>query len=144
MKRYYSIFLVIIAVFFLFGCSANTDNIVQVYTIEEKVNSATVNQWKTLYLLDEDNYTFTVYALDPVDGTTVTTDFFMAGKYTKNEDGTVTIHAGHGYAEMRHGDIPVQMLVQPDANGNMYNLYWELVGEFDTFILNKNGTWTGA
>ena len=144
MKRIYTILLTILAVLFLFGCSAEDENGVQVYTVEEAVNSATVNQWKTLYLLDEDNYVLTVCALDPLDSKTVTTDFYMAGKYTKNENGTVTLQPGHGYAEMLHGEIPVQMQVQPDANGKMSILYLDAVGEFDTFILNKDGTWTGA
>ena len=144
MKRIYTILLTILAVLFLFGCSAQTENSVQVYTLEEKVSSTTVNQWKTLYLLDEDNYVLTVYALDPLDPETVTTDLYMAGKYTKNENGTVTLQPGYGYAETRHGDIPVNMPVQPDANGQMSRLYLDMIGEFDTFILNKDGTWTGA
>ena len=144
MKRIYAILLAILTVLFLFGCSAQTENGVQVYTLEEQVYSATVNQWKTLYLLDEDNYAWTVYALDPLDGKTVTTDLYMTGKYTKNENGTVTLQPGYGYAEMRHGDIPVQMQVQPDANGQMSHLYVDMIGEFDTFILNDDGTWTGA
>ena len=144
MKRLYSILLAILAVLFLFGCSAKAENGVQVYTMEEKVDSATVNRWKTLYLLDGDNYALTVYALDPLDGSTVTVDFYMAGKYTKNKTGTVTLHAGYGHAEMRHGDIPVQLPIQPDANGQMSALYRDMIGESDTFILNKDGTWTGA
>ena len=144
MKRIYTILLTILAVLFLFGCSAKTENGVQVYTVEEAVDSATVNQWKTLYLLDEDNYALTVYKLDPLDASIVTTDLYMTGKYTKNENGTVTLHPGYGYAEMLHGDIPVQMQIQPDANGQMSHLYVDMIGEFDTFILNKDGTWTGA
>lgn len=141
MKRLYSVLLAVLVALFLFGCSAKAENGVQVYTVEETVNSATVNQWKTLYLLDEDNYVLTAYALD---GETVTTDFYMAGKYIRNENGTVTLKPGHGYAEMLHGEIPVQMQVQPDANGQMSSLYRDVIGEFDTFILNKDGTWTGA
>ena len=141
MKRIYTLLIAILAVLCLFGCSAQQENSVQIYTVEECVHSATVNQWKTLYLLDEDTYTLTVYALD---GATVTTDFYMTGKYTKNPDGTITIQPGHGYMDMLHGDIPVKRQVQPDANGQMSLVYWELMGDCDTFILNKDGTWTGA
>lgn len=141
MKRILAILLMAL---FLFGCAQQQEQTVSVYTVEEKFNSATVNQWKTLYLLDEDTYTLTVYALDSQDGKTVTADFYMTGKYIQNEDGTVTLQAGYGYAKMMNGDIPVEMQVTPDANGQLSNLYYSMIGQFDTFILNDDGTWTGA
>lgn len=144
MKGIFAILLVMLMVPCLFGCAQKQAQTVSVYTTQEKFNSATVNQWKTLYLLDEDNYTLTVYALDSQDGETVTADFYMAGKYTKNEDGTVTLQAGYGYAKMMNGDIPVEMQVAPDANGGLSSLYYSMIGQFDTFILNEDGTWTGA
>lgn len=141
MKR---ILVILLMALFLFGCAQQQAQTVSVYTVEEKFNSATVNQWKTLYLLDEDTYTLTVYALDSQDGKTVTADFYMTGKYIQNEDGTVTLQAGYGYAKMMNGDIPVEMQVTPDANGQLSNLYYSMIGQFDTFILNDDGTWTGA
>ena len=141
MKRILAILLVTLC---MVGCAQEQEPTVSVYTVEEKFNSATVNQWNTLYLLDEDNYTLTVYALDSRDGETVTADFYMAGKYTKNEDGTVTLQPGYGYAKMMNGDIPVEMQVFPDANGQLSSLYYSMIGQFDTFILNDDGTWTGA
>lgn len=144
MKRFFVCLLIVMAVLGMCGCAQKNEAAVSVYTVEEKFNSTTVNQWKTLYLLDEDTYTLTVYALDSQDGKTVTADFYMTGTYTKNADGSVTLQAGHGYAKMMNGDIPVEMQVQPDANGQLSSLYYSMIGQFDTFILNDDGTWTGA
>lgn len=146
MKRILVSLTVLLAALQLFGCAQPQEQppAVGVYTTEVKFNSATVNQWKTLYLLDEDTYTLTVYALDSRDGETVTADFYMTGTYLKNADGTVTLQAGYGFAKMMNGDIPVEMQVTPDANGQLSKLYYSMVGQFDTFILNEDGTWTGA
>ncbi len=144
MKRIFACLLIVVAVLGLYGCAQQNENVVRAYTVEEKFNSDTVNQWKTLYLLDEDTYTLTVYALDSQDGKTVTADFYMTGEYTKNANGSVTLQAGYGYAKMMNGDIPVEMQVQPDANGGLSSLYYSMIGQFDTFILNNDGTWTGA
>lgn len=144
MKRMLTWLLVMIAAFSLCGCARQDEKTVGVYTVEEKFNSATVNQWKTLYLLDEDTYTLTVYALDSQDGETVTADFYMTGKYIGNDNGSVTLQAGYGYAKMMNGDIPMEMQVMPDANGQLSSLYYSMIGQFDTFILNEDGTWTGA
>ena len=81
----------LLAVAMLFGLAAcggkeAEPQIVGKYVIEAKFNSETVNQWKTLYLLDEDTYTLTVYALDSKDPNKVTADFYMSGTYTL--DGT--------------------------------------------------------
>lgn len=144
MKRVFVCLLIVVAVLGMCGCAQRNENAVCVYTVEEKFNSATVNQWKTLYLLDGETYTVTVYALDSQDGETVTADFYMTGKYIKNQDGSVTLQAGYGYAKMMDGDIPVEMQVRPDANGDMSSLYYSMIGQFDTFILNDDGTWTGV
>lgn len=145
MKKILSLLMaVLVALCMLSACGNTREQQVSVYTVEEKFNSATVNRWKTLYLLDEDNYTLTVYALDSQDAATVTADFYMSGKYITNEDGSVTLQAGYGFARVRNGDIPVEIPVQPDANGNLSSMYYSVIGQFDTFILNKDGTWTGA
>lgn len=137
-------FVLLMAALCLAGCGTKGESGVAVYTVEEKFNSDTVNQWKTLYLLDGDTYTLTVYALDSQDASTVTADFYMSGSYITNEDGTITLQPGYGYAKVLNGDIPVEMVIEPDANGNLSSMYYSVMGQFDTFILNKDGTWTGA
>lgn len=144
MKKHIAFALAILMAVCLVGCTGAETAGPAVYTVEEKVNAAVVNQWKKLFLLDDSNYVVTVLSVDPRDGETVTVDFYMAGKYLKNPDGTVTLQAGYGYAKMLHGDIPVEMAVQPDANGELSHVYYNLVGQFDTFVLNRDGTWTGA
>lgn len=145
MKKIVLLLLVfLMVVLCLVGCGTQKENGVAVYTVEEKFNSNTVNQWKTLYLLDEDTYTLTVYALDSQDAATVTADFYMSGNYITNEDGSITLQPGYGFARVLNGDIPVEMAIEPDANGNLSSMYYSVMGKFDTFILNQDGTWTGA
>lgn len=145
MKKMISLVLVFLVMMLcLAGCAEQKESGVAVYRVEEKFNSPTVNQWKTLYILDEDTYTLTVYALDSRDPTIVTADFYMSGSYITNEDGSITLQPGYGYAKVLNGDIPVEIPVEPDANGNLSSMYYSVIGQFDTFILNKDGTWTGA
>lgn len=146
MKR--SILLILVIAMMIFGLSAcaqkqEADG-VRTYTVEGKFNSDTVNQWKTLYLLDEDHYLITVYALDSQDAERVTADFYMAGKYITNPDGSVTLQPGYGYADLINGETPVSLEICPDVNGQMSSIYYSVIGQFDTFILNRDGTWTGA
>lgn len=101
----------------LFGLASCGGNGVEVYTIEAKFNSEEVNQWKTLYLVDEDNYILTVKALDSKDMTTVTADFYMAGTYEREGD-TVTLAPGYGYCKAMNGSMPIEMPVA--GGGAMY------------------------
>ena len=114
------------------------------YTVAEKFNSETVNQWKTLCLVDEDNYVLTVDAVDSKDASCVTADFYMAGKYVDNGNGTVTLLPGYGYAKVMNGDEAVEVQVEPDKNGAMGNMYLTMIGQFTTFRLKANGTWEGV
>lgn len=144
MKRMFLFLLVMLLTLCAFtACNGETSQEFKVYTNEEKFNSDTVNLWKRLYLLDEDNYVITVDAVDSQDATAVTADFYMAGKYTVNDDGTVTIQPGYGYAYAMNGDTPVKIAVAPDENGMMANMYLTMIGQFTTFALKSDGTWEG-
>ena len=117
MKKFLQVFAVFALVLVgLFGLASCGGNGVEVYTIEAKFNSEEVNQWKTLYLVDEDNYILTVKALDSKDMTTVTADFYMAGTYEREGD-TVTLAPGYGYCKAMNGSMPIEM---PVAGGAMY------------------------
>ena len=144
MKKWTAWILAVLVAVSLCACGQQADGEVRTYTVESKFNSDTVNQWKTLYLLDAQRYIITVYALDSQDSSRVTADFYMAGKYVTNEDGTFTIQPGYGHADALNGDTPISMAIAPDVNGQMSSMYYSVVGEFDTFILNRDGTWTGA
>lgn len=145
MKRIVLVLLVILlTVCSLAACGGeNAEPEVKVYTVEAKFNSDTVNQWKRLYLLDGDNYVLTVDAVDSRDASRVTAAFYMAGEYTVNEDGTVTIQPGYGYARVMNGETPMEVTVTPDENGVMDNMYLTMIGQFTTFALNSDGTWEG-
>lgn len=144
MKKWTAWILAILVAVSLCACSEQQNGAVRTYTVESKFNSETVNQWKTLYLLNEDQYVITVYALDSQDSSRVTADFYMTGKYITNEDGSVTLQPGYGHADVLNGDTPISMTITPDVNGRMHSMYYSVVGEFDTFILNQDGTWTGV
>lgn len=113
---------------------------VQAYVMEAKFNSDTVNQWKTIYLVDEDTYIITVYALDSKDNTKVTADFYMSGSYTL-EGNLMTIQPGYGFTKALNGDTPIQMPVMPDENGGFSGMYYAMIGQFNSFVLNADGTW---
>ena len=98
MKRSVLILLVLVSVLLLAACGSEQPT-VRRYTVEEKFNTNTVNQWKTLWLVDEDNYVLTVDAVDSEDPDRIAADFYMAGKYVDHGDGTVTILPGYGYAK---------------------------------------------
>lgn len=144
MKKWTAWILAFLVAVSLCACAEQASGEVRTYTVEAKFNSDTVNQWKTLYLLDDEQYVLTVYALDSQDSTRVTADFYMTGKYVTNENGTVTLQPGYGHADVMNGDTPIAMAITPDVNGQMSSIYYTVVGEFDTFILNRDGTWTGA
>ncbi len=147
MKKIIALLLVVImATCCLAACdNGGTEEVkhnVQIYTVEAKFNSETVNQWKNIYLLDEDSYVMTVYALDSKDNTKVTADFYMSGKYT--QDGNIiTIEPGYGYTKALNGDTPIAMTVSPDDAGGFSGMYYAMFGQFNSFVLNADGTWTG-
>jgi len=143
MKRTVCVLMVLISVLLFAACSTERPT-AKCYTVEEKFNTNTVNQWKTLCLVDEDNYVLTVDAVDSGDPDRVTADFYMAGKYRDNGDGTVTIMPGYGYAKVMNGEEPMEFVVAPDENGAMGNMYLTMVGQFTTFRLKSNGTWEGV
>lgn len=146
MKKMIALLLVVImATCCLAACdNGGTEEVkhnVQVYTVGFNFNSETINQWKSIYLLDEDSYVMTVYALDSKDNTKVTADFYMAGKYTQNGN-IITVEPGYGYTKALNGDTPIQMPISPD-NGGFSGMYYAMFGQFNSFVLNADGTWTG-
>ena len=76
MKKFLVLLLgVVMALFCFTSCDVlnsvlggGEDNGVKVYTVEAKFgNSAEINQWKNIYLVDEDTYIITVNAVDSQD-----------------------------------------------------------------------------
>lgn len=140
MKKILSCFAVLaLALVSLLGlASCGESNGVEKYVVEAKFNSEEVNQWKTLYLIDEDNYVITVYALDSKDMETVTADFYMAGTYTR-EGNVVTIELGYGYCKAVNGGIPMEFAITPLTGGAMYAA---MMGSAGTVYTLANGSFT--
>lgn len=135
-KRLVCLVLAMVAVLGLTACGGSkNDSGVKVYTVEAKFNSDTVNQWKNIYLVDEDTYILTVYALDSKDNTKVTADFYMAGNYTLEGD-VLNINLGYGYCKAMNGDTPIEMPVSPE-NGAMY---YAMIGGQGTSFTLSDGT----
>lgn len=136
-KKLLVLVFAVAAMFGLVACggSDTADNGVKVYTVEAKFNSDEVNQWKNIYLLDDDTYVFTVYALDSQDNTKVTADFYMAGNYTLDGD-VLTIELGYGYCKALNGDTPIEMAVTPDNPA----MYYAMAGAQATSFTLTDGT----
>lgn len=137
MKKIVALMLVIImSALCLTACGGEAaDNGVKIYTVEAKFNSETVNQWKNIYLIDEDNYVLTVYAVDSKDATKTTADFYMAGKYTLDGN-TLTLEPGYGYTYALNGDTPIEMPVS--EGGAMYAAMMGTTGY--TYTLLEDGS----
>ena len=57
MKRFLALAMALMMVFSFAACGGSKDESgVKVYTMDGKFNSETVNQWRNLYLVDEDTY----------------------------------------------------------------------------------------
>lgn len=136
-KKLVVLALAVVAMFGLVACgnSESADDGVKVYTVEAKFNSDEVNQWKNIYLLDDDTYVFTVYALDSQDSSKVTADFYMAGNYTLDGD-VLTIELGYGYCTAMNGDTPIEMAVTPDNPA----MYYAMAGAQATSFTLTDGT----
>ncbi len=131
--------IVILSLIGLTGCSSkgsSGSSEVKVYTNETKLNSDVINVWTSFYLLDEDTYLFTVYAVDSKDNTKVTADLSMKGQYTLDGD-QLKIDLGYGYVVAMNGDTPVEMAITAD-NAAMY--YAMIGGQYTSFTLEKDGT----
>lgn len=136
-KKLVVLALAVVAMFGLVACgnSKDADNGVKVYTVEAKFNSDEVNQWKNIYLLDDDTYVFTVYALDSKDNTKVTADFYMTGNYTLDGD-VLNIELGYGFCKALNGDTPIEMPVTPDNPA----MYYAMAGAQATSFTLTDGT----
>lgn len=130
--------MLVLATLSMAGCSnkESDGSSVEVYTTESMMNSDVINVWKSLYLLNEDTYLFTVYSVDSHDTSQVTADFFMKGNYTR-EGETVTIDLGYGYVKALNGGTPVEMSVSPEGSA----MYYAMVGgQYTSFTLLEDGS----
>lgn len=141
--------VVIVAMMMVFGlvaCGGNTgtnDQEMKVYTMDGKFNSETVNQWRNLYLVDEDTYILELEVLNSKDATMHTVEFVMRGSYIDNGDDTITLQPGFGNGYAMDGEIKVPCTVSDDEWNGMFETMFGVNGA-TTFVLNEDGTYQPA
>jgi len=132
--------------FGLIACGGNTNTKeagVTVYTMDGKFNSETVNQWRNLYLVDEDTYILELEVLNSKDATQHTVEFVMRGTYVDNGDDTITLQPGFGNGYAMDGETKVPCTVSDDEWNGMFETMFGVNGA-TTFVLNEDGTYKPA
>lgn len=124
------------------GGSSNEES-VKVYTMDGTFNSETVNQWRNLYLVDEDTYILEFEVLNSQDATKHTIEFVMRGSYTDNGDGTITLQPGWGNGYAMNGEQQIPCTVSEDEWNGMFETMFGVNGA-TTFTLNDDGTYKPA
>lgn len=122
------------------GSSSKNDSGVAKYTMDGKFNSETVNQWRNLYLVDEDTYILELEVLDSRDATRHTVEFVMRGEYVKNEDGSITLQPGYGNGYAMNGEQQIPCTATPAEWNGMFTAMFGVNG-ITTFTLNEDGTY---
>lgn len=143
-KRLLVLVAAMMMVLSLVACGgSNNESGVKLYTMDGKFNSETVNQWRNLYLVDEDTYILQLEVLDSQDATKHTVDFVMKGQYTDNGDGTITLAPGYGNGYAMNGEQQIPCTAT-DAEWNaMFEAMFGVNGA-TTFTLNDDGTYVPA
>ena len=123
--------------------SSNNEADVRVYTMDGKFNSETVNQWRNLYLVDEDTYILEIEVLNSQDTTKHTVEFVMRGSYVDNGDDTITLQPGFGNGYAMDGETMVPCTVTDDEWNGMFETMFGVNGA-TTFALSDDGTYKPA
>ncbi len=130
-------------VFSLTACGGNTDEAgVKKYTMDGKFNSETVNQWRNLYLVDEDTYILELDVLNSQDATKHTVEFVMRGSYTLNGT-TITLEPGYGNGYAMNGDQMIPCTATEAEWNQMFVAMFGVNGA-TSFTLNEDGTYVPA
>ncbi len=143
-KRLVVLVAAVMMVFSLTACGGSSDETsVKVYTMDGKFNSETVNQWRNLYLVDEDTYILELEVLNSQDATKHTVDFVMKGQYIDNGDGTITLQPGWGNGYAMNGEHQLPCTVTDEEWNAMFETMFGVNGA-TTFTLNDDGTYVPA
>lgn len=143
-KRLFVFVAAIMMIFGLVACGTSSSEAdVKVYTMDGTFNSETVNQWRNLYLVDEDTYILELEVLNSQDVTKHTVEFVMRGQYTDNGDGTVTLQPGYGNGYAMDDDEKIPCIVTDDEWNGMFETMFGVNGA-TTFTLNDDGTYVPA
>ena len=141
MKRFLALAMALMMVFSFAACGGSSNESgVKVYTMDGKFNSETVNQWRNLYLVDEDTYILELDVLNSQDATKHTVEFIMKGQYVTNEDGTITLQPGYGNGYAMNGESQLPCVATPEEWNGMFIAMFGVNG-ITTFTLNEDGTY---
>ena len=141
MKRFLALAMALMMVFSFAACGGSSNESgVKVYTMDGKFNSETVNQWRNLYLVDEDTYILELDVLNSQDATKHTVEFVMRGEYVTNADGTITLQPGWGNGYAMNGETMLPCNATPDEWNQMFVAMFGVNG-LTTFTLNEDGTY---
>lgn len=145
-KRLLALLAVLVMVLGLVACGAAEEGSaddkeaagIPVYTFDGTFNSETPNQFRNLYLVDDDTYILEIEVLNSQDASQHTVEFVMRGSYTKDGD-QVTLVPGYGNGYAMNGSQAVPATVTPENTG-MLDVMLGTNGIY-TFKLLENGTY---
>lgn len=139
-KRLVVLAMAAMMVFGMVACGGSSDeSAVKVYTMDGKFNSEEVNQWRNLYLVDEDTYILELEVLNSKDTTKHTVEFVMRGNYTL--DGTtITLEPGYGNGYAMNGESQLPCTCTPAEPNAMFEAMFGVNGAM-SFTLNDDGTY---
>jgi len=141
MKRILALAMALMMVFSFAACGGSSNESgVKLYTMDGKFNSEEVNQWRNLYLVDEDTYILELDVLNSQDATKHTVEFVMRGEYVTNEDGTITLQPGWGNGYAMNGEAMLPCNATPEGWNQMFVAMFGVNG-LTTFTLNEDGTY---
>lgn len=147
MKLLKKLLILVTAMMMVFGlvaCGDSSDESgVTVYTMDGTFNSETVNQWRNLYLVDEDTYILELEVLNSQDASKHTVDFVMKGQYIDNGDGTITLQPGYGNGYAMNGEQKLPCIATDEEWNVMFEAMFGVNGA-TTFTLNDDGTYVPA
>lgn len=134
---------VIVMMLGLTACGNGSDDAasIRTYTMNGKFNSDVENQFRTIYLVDEDTYILTIEVMHSQDATKHTVDFVMKGTYTDNGNGTITLDPGYGNGYAMNGDAVIPCTNTSAEWDAMVSAIFS-VGGATSFTLNDDGTFS--
>lgn len=131
--------LVVAMLVCLTACGGKNESGVKVYTMDGKFNSETVNQWRNLYLVDDDTYILELDVLNSQDSSKHTVEFVMRGSYTLNGS-TIILQPGYGNGYAMNGETQLPCTYTPNEPNAMFDAMFGVNGIM-TFTLNDDGTY---
>ena len=145
-KRVWVLLMAVMMVCGLVACGSepkSETSSVNVYTMDGKFNSETVNMRRNLYLVDEDTYILELEVFNSQDLSQHTVEFIMRGVYEDHGDGTITLKPGYGNGYAMNGNQKLACTATEEEWNTMFEAMFGVNGA-TKFTLNENGTYIPA